>query len=70
MLYWLQSRAKSEAELQLSLNRLVEAGLLFRQGLPSHATYLFKHALVQNAAYASLLREPLRSLHARNCRDP
>jgi hypothetical protein len=29
----------------------VEAGLLFRQGVPPHATYLFKHALVQDAAY-------------------
>jgi predicted ATPase len=54
----------SEAELQLSLDRLVTAGLLFRQGLPPHENYFFKHALVQNAAYASLLREPLRALHA------
>ena len=40
-------------------------GLLFRQGVPPHATYLFKHALVQDAAYGTLLREPRRSLHAR-----
>jgi predicted ATPase len=33
-------------------------GLLFRQGLPPQATYLFKHALVQDAAYGTLLREP------------
>jgi predicted ATPase len=39
--------------------------LLFRQGAPPHATYLFKHALVQNAAYGTLLREPRRALHAR-----
>jgi predicted ATPase len=39
--------------------------LLFRQGLPPHATYLFKHALVQDAAYGTLLREPRRTLHAR-----
>jgi predicted ATPase len=39
--------------------------LLFRQGLPPHATYLFKHALVQDAAYGTLLREPRRALHAR-----
>jgi hypothetical protein len=35
------------------------------QGLPPHATYLFKHALVQDAAYGALLREPRRALHAR-----
>ena len=43
----------------------MRAGLLFRQGLPPHATYLFKHALVQDAAYGTLLREPRRALHAR-----
>ena len=36
----------------------------FRQGVPPHATYLFKHALVQDAAYGTLLREPRRALHA------
>ena len=54
---------KPEAELGSALNRVVEAGLLFRQGVPPHATYLFKHALVQDAAYSTLLRE--RALHAR-----
>ena len=56
---------KPEAELGLALGRLMEAGLLFRQGVPPHATYLFKHALVQDAAYGTLLREPRRALHAR-----
>ena len=56
---------KPEAEFNSALNRLIEAGLLFRQGVPPHATYLFKHALVQDAAYGTLLREPRRSLHAR-----
>ena len=56
---------KPEAELRLALDRLIEAGLLFRQGVPPHATYLFKHALVQDAAYGTLLREPRRALHAR-----
>ena len=56
---------KPEAELQSALDRLVAAGLLFRQGVPPHATYLFKHALVQDAAYGTLLREPRRALHAR-----
>jgi class 3 adenylate cyclase len=56
---------KSEAELGSRLDRLIVAGLLFRQGVPPHATYLFKHALVQDAAYGTLLREPRRALHAR-----
>ena len=56
---------KPNAELQSALDRLVEAGLLFRQGVPPHAIYLFKHALVQDAAYGTLLREPRRALHAR-----
>jgi class 3 adenylate cyclase/tetratricopeptide (TPR) repeat protein len=56
---------KSEAELASDLDRLIAAGLLFRQGTPPHASYLFKHALVQDAAYSTLLREPRRVLHAR-----
>ena len=62
---------KPEAELNTALDRLVAAGLLFRQGVPPHATYLFKHALVQDAAYGTLLREPRRALacpHRRNSR--
>ena len=54
-----------EAELQSALARLVAAGLLFREGKPPQAIYLFKHALVQDAAYGTLLREPKRELHAR-----
>jgi class 3 adenylate cyclase len=56
---------KPEAELGSALDRLIQAGLLFRQGVPPHATYLFKHALVQDAAYGTLLREPRRELHGR-----
>jgi predicted ATPase len=56
---------KSEAELGSALDRLVQAGLLSRQGMPPQASYLFKHALVQDAAYGTLLREPRRALHAR-----
>ena len=51
--------------VESALDRLVAAGLLFRQGVPPHATYLFKHALVQDAAYGTLLREARRALHAR-----
>ena len=56
---------KPEAELQSAVDRLVAAGLLFRQSVPPHATYLFKHALVQDAAYGTLLRDSRRALHAR-----
>ena len=48
-----------------ALDRLTSAGLLFRQGVPPHASYMFKHTLVQDAAYGTLLREPRRALHAR-----
>ena len=56
---------KPETDIDPALDRLIAAGLLFRQGVPPHATYLFKHALVQDAAYGTLLREPRRALHAR-----
>ena len=56
---------KPEAELRSALDSLVAVGLLFRQGMPPYATYLFKHALVQDAAYGTLLRDPRRMLHAR-----
>ena len=54
-----------DPELNSRLDRLVHAGLLSRQGAPPHSTYLFKHALVQDAAYGTLLRDPRRALHAR-----
>ena len=50
--------SKPEPELASALDRLIATGLLFRQGVPPHASYLFKHALVQDAAYGTLLREP------------
>ena len=56
---------KTRAELGSALDRLIAAGLLFREGVPPHATYLFKHALVQDAAYQALLREPRYALHSR-----
>jgi predicted ATPase len=57
--------SKPERELDSALDRLIQCGLLFRQGVPPHATYQFKHTLVQDAAYGTLLREPRRVLHAR-----
>ena len=56
---------KSQTELKTELERLITAGLLFRQGVPPHATYLFKHVLVQDAAYGTLLRSSRQQLHGR-----
>ena len=50
--------------LQSSLARLIEAGLVFAQGPKPHARYLFKHAMVRDAAYDGLLRRDRRRLHA------
>jgi len=47
---------RPDAELRLGLDRLVEAGLLFCRGVAPQSSYLFKHALVQDAAYGTLLR--------------
>src|SRR5260221_2465788 len=55
---------QTAAELELAVDRLIEAGLLFRQGVPPHANYLFKHALVQDVAYGTLLRVKRHDLHA------
>jgi predicted ATPase len=57
--------SKPEPELASALDRLIAAGLLFRQGVAPHATYLFKHVLVQDAAYGTLLRGKRQELHAR-----
>jgi class 3 adenylate cyclase/predicted ATPase len=54
---------RPKAELRSALDRLIAAGLLFQRGVPPHAIYLFKHALVQDAAYGMLLRETRRQLH-------
>src|SRR5262249_56333914 len=56
---------KPGAALQTALDRLIGAGLLLQQGSAPYATYFFKHALVRDAAYSTLLREPRRALHAR-----
>jgi predicted ATPase len=54
---------RPEVELTRALDRLIEAGLLFRQGMAPHGTYLFKHALVRDAAYSTLLRGRRQELH-------
>jgi class 3 adenylate cyclase/tetratricopeptide (TPR) repeat protein len=53
----------SEAELQSALTQLCAAELLYARGQPPEARYVFKHALVQDAAYASLLKSRRRELH-------
>jgi class 3 adenylate cyclase/DNA-binding SARP family transcriptional activator len=51
-------------DLDAALERLTDAGLISRRGTPPAATYTFRHALVQDAAYATLLRSRRRQLHA------
>jgi hypothetical protein len=51
--------------LEEALSELVHAGLATTHDQPPHSTYSFKHALVQDAAYASLLRERRRTIHLR-----
>ena len=55
----------TETELQHGLNRLMQAGLLFRSDEDSNEQYLFKHALIQEEAYNTLLRGRRQELHAR-----
>jgi class 3 adenylate cyclase/predicted ATPase len=54
-----------EAALQEAMDQLVAAELVFRRGMPPDATYSFKHALVQDAAYRSILNSKRRQIHAR-----
>jgi len=52
-----------EATWQRELGRLVEAELVYQRGLPPHSTYVFKHALIQEAAYQSLLKSTRQQHH-------
>ena len=56
---------RCENELQAAIDRLINAELIFGRGEPPDANFLFKHALVQDAAYGTLLRSQRRELHAR-----
>jgi predicted ATPase len=56
---------RGEAETHAALDQLVAAGLVFQRGTPPEAEYQFKHALVQDTAYGTLLRGPRQALHAR-----
>jgi TOMM system kinase/cyclase fusion protein len=63
---WLQAVSQLDAAtLQRELSRLVEAELLSQRGLPPQATYVFKHALIQDAAYQSLLKSTRQQYHQR-----
>jgi class 3 adenylate cyclase/predicted ATPase len=55
----------SEDELEAALGRLVTSELVFQRGTPPNAIYSFKHALVQDVAHGSLLRNARQQLHAR-----
>jgi class 3 adenylate cyclase len=54
---------KAPAQIERSLRELVDAQLIIPHGEPPEAVYVFKHALVQEAAYASLLRERRSAIH-------
>jgi len=54
-----------EDALQAALAKLADAELLYARGMPPEATYQFKHALMQDAAYAALLKSTRRDLHRR-----
>ena len=56
---------KSAADLQRALDRFSDAGLVLRRGVPPDATFIFKHALVRDAAYGTLLRAQRQLLHGR-----
>jgi predicted ATPase len=54
-----------EAMLQHELGRLVEAEIVYQRGMPPQSTYVFKHALIQDAAYESLLKSTRQHYHQR-----
>ncbi len=54
-----------QAELTTSLRQLIDAELIFGRGVPPESTYSFKHALVRDAAYQSLLKAKRREMHSR-----
>ena len=59
-----------KSQLSAALDRLTNAGLLFARGTPPQSSYIFKHALVQDTAYSTLLRSPRQRLHKRIVSGP
>jgi class 3 adenylate cyclase/tetratricopeptide (TPR) repeat protein len=57
--------SQDEATLQQGLRQLVDAELVYQRGIPPQATYTFKHALIQDAAYHALLRSTRQQYHQR-----
>jgi predicted ATPase len=57
--------SRPDDQLRDALNQLVVAGLVFRRGVPPQASFMFKHALVQDTAYGTLLRSQRQGLHLR-----
>src|SRR5262249_15873642 len=55
--------SRDEGSLQHGLKQLVEAELVYQRGLPPQAAYVFKHALIQDTAYQSLLKSRRQQLH-------
>jgi tetratricopeptide (TPR) repeat protein len=60
-----QAVSVEETALVRDLERLLQSEIILRRGLPSDATYFFKHALIQQAAYESILGRDARQLHGR-----
>ena len=60
--------ALPEKDLKVALGQLVAAELIFQRGVPPDAAYQFKHSLVQDAAYASLVRSRRQQLHGKIAR--
>jgi class 3 adenylate cyclase/tetratricopeptide (TPR) repeat protein len=56
---------RSDVQLTKALDQLAAAGLIIRRGTPPRASFMFKHALVQDAAYGALLRSQRHELHSR-----
>jgi predicted ATPase len=56
---------RDDGQLQEALHQLIAAGLILRRGVPPHESFIFKHALMQDAAYSTLLRNQRQELHAR-----
>ena len=54
---------REEVSLQQGLQQLCQAGLIYQRGTPPHATYFFKHALIQETAYQSLLKRTRQDVH-------
>ena len=55
----------SESDVQAAIDRLLASGLVFRSGHPSDQSFSFKHALLRDEAYASILNDQRRKLHGR-----